>query len=183
MLIRAFCQPKKLRLGSLQVLRVVSFQCSRDDGKLFLSTLANVKSMILDFNYLPVHFCGSLSSFSPLLCPKLETLKLSGLAAKHVIALIKARKRSPTPIRRLLLDEDDHFSYEAMLWLRGAVETVGFFENSDVETGSEEDDEENEWTDDSQGPGGSNEIENDEEENNGGGEVRMVIKNAYEGAE
>ena len=64
-------------------------------------------------------------------------------------------------------------------WLRGVVEIVEFFGNSDVDTGLE-DGEENELT------GRDNEIENDEEEgqsidinqsSNGGRKVRMSIKN------
>ena len=107
-LIRILCHPRP-RLRSLQIVILASFPCSRNYGKLFLDNLVNVKSMILHFNYLPVHFCDSLS-VSPLTCPNLGMLQ-SGLTASHVIALIKARRKFPTPIRHVLIDVNDHFSY------------------------------------------------------------------------
>lgn len=115
---------------------LVSFQCSKADGELFLSALYNVKSMSLNFDYLPIHFLHALASHSPCLCPKLETLRLSGVSSRGLKALIKARKRSPTPIRRLLLDVDDEFSDRTLQWLKKEVEIVDHFENSDVEDDS-----------------------------------------------
>ena len=151
MLIRAFCHPNKPRLRFLEFLMISSFQCSRDDGQLLLSTLLNVKSMTLNFNFLPSHFCISLTSRSPLLCPRLEVLKVSGLTTKRLKALIKARKISPTPIRHLFLDEDDTFSPGTIQWLKRQVETVSFFENSDVESDDEDEYDSEDWTNTSHG--------------------------------
>ncbi|KAF8526135.1 hypothetical protein JB92DRAFT_2873472 [Gautieria morchelliformis] len=143
MFIRAVCQPNKPRFGSLRSLELVSFDCSQADGRLFLGTLLNVKHISLNFDYLPIHFHHSLTADSPFLCPRLETLRLSGLTSKHLKALVEARLRSPTPIQRLAIDEDNKYSAATIQWLRSRVKTVQFFENSDVESDEEDEGSEN----------------------------------------
>ena len=87
-----------------------------------------------------------------MLCPRLETLKLSGLGPKRLKTLIQARQRSPTPIRQLYVDQDDIVeSSKYFRWLKGNVQLVEFFENSDVESDEDEDDEDDEsWSDESE---------------------------------
>ena len=85
------------------------------------------------------------------MCPRLETLKLSGLEPKRLKTLIQARQRSPTPIRQLYVDQDDIVeSNEYFQWLKDNVQLVELFENSDVEGDEDDDDEDSEsWSDES----------------------------------
>ncbi|KAF8573883.1 hypothetical protein K439DRAFT_1665645 [Ramaria rubella] len=133
--IHAVCARNKPRFGSVESLKLTSFQCLQADGILFLSNMPNVVSLTLNFNYLPGHFRKSLASNSPSLCPKLHTLKLSGLDAKDLKSLIKGRQKSSTRIQSLYLDQDDAYSEDTIRWLKREVETVLFYEASDDSDG------------------------------------------------
>ena len=91
-ILRAVCQANRPRFGFIQSL---ALPCSITHERLFLSTLHNVKSLRLDFALLPDHFDDSLTSHSPLLWPRLERLKVTGLTPKALKTLIQARQRSP----------------------------------------------------------------------------------------
>jgi hypothetical protein len=139
--ISTVCKGQHPRFRDVESLKLTSFECSPKAGKQFLSSMPNLTSMTLNFNFLPLHFRHTLAS-PPLLCPKLNTLKLSGLDDKALKGLIRARKKGTTPIQRLYLDEDDELTDGTVRWLKEQVETVKFYEASDDEDEEGEDDEE-----------------------------------------
>ena len=148
--IDAFCSGKRPRFQDVESLKLTSFQCRPNASTQFLRSMPNIKSMTLNFNFLPLHFRHALAG-TPYLCPKLDTLKLSGLEERTLKNLIKARNIGPTPISHLYLDLDDEHTEQTVKWLKQRVETVKFYEASgeeneeDDDEEDEEDEEENGW--------------------------------------
>ena len=148
----------------LVYLKLGSLSCSDDSLGQLYAQLNNVETMDLNMNFVPLH-AGHLLvhaptsgetapgikaplTSTPLYCPKLRKLMVSGVKAYNLCTLAERRTVEGYPLEELYLDKNIPLDEMSVATLQKSVPFVGFVEYSDEEIWEEEEEDDDDDDDD-----------------------------------
>ena len=127
------------RLTNLKELRIIQLPCTPKAIAELYATLVNLETIDLDFTSLdepfwevliPARVQGVTTPANQLL-PALHTMKVKGSSGSILRKIVEARIWVGLPLKKLFIDSETVLDREEDAWLRGNVEGVEYFEDSD----------------------------------------------------
>jgi len=137
---------RESRLTNLKELKVIQLACTPKAIADLYAVLANLETIHLDFSSLddpfwevlvPAKVQGVTISAQQLL-PALHTMKLEGSRGEVLRQIVDARLKVGLPLKKLCIDYGSGIDKEDDSWLRGNVEVIEYFEDSDEDDFSDD---------------------------------------------
>ncbi|KAJ7095916.1 hypothetical protein B0H15DRAFT_774459 [Mycena belliarum] len=140
-------------LAGLTGLKLTGLPCDKATSELVMAQLGQLKMLELNcaeedderwFQFLHRTNGKPPAPNAPMFCPKLETLRLTGIEGTLVRKLVAARKAAGAPLIKVSISDRDIVDEKDERWLRANLDAFSFFEPSDSEEDLAEVDEDDE---------------------------------------